>query len=282
MILDWASHCEKIDQTKMLDLDDPSDNKCRYKQEIVYLVYLRRVLYLTEAECYDRWKLIQNGLASIYRDDPEQLSVQFHMLYGKSKKPWYDEIPVYTKYRPITLYQEEIDFLAGLDVPRWVRQYWGALLFYYKFAIQRTNRVQKTSTLNSWCIRHVRYKSKNYGGKCQDLITRYKMQVGVPVIEDLPARYGEIYCCYKPAFLVKEGTVVMQCFGLDEMDGFLDLIPERTKVCSQFGKSFVVGAKTKRDMCAECYTKWYAKYKADWGKAYREKCKRRQEKGNLL
>ena len=253
MIVDWFENCQKIYKTGTLTTEDPSDRKIVHRQEIVYLVFLRTVLHKSEEECYNMWRAIRNGTASIYARDEEQLRNRFCLAYNKSQQKKYADIKLDAPLVPVVIYKEEVDFLDDLDAPRWVKQYWAALLLYYKFAGQTTGRVQKSSALNAWCIRHVDYKKKNYGGKCQDIIAKYKMQAGRQIILDFPARMTESYPCYRPAFIKYRGTPVLVCRNVGEVDRLMNMIPDSTRACLRCGTRFSVTARTQRSLCSACY-----------------------------
>ena len=256
MILDWAKHCEKIYNTKELSRDDPADNKRHFAQEIIYLCYLRDVLGKNELQCYKEWKKITNGVASIFKDDEEQLLIEFNSLYKKSLGKKYQSINYSKKLNPVNIYNAEILFLNKLNVPMWVKQYWLCLLVYYKFMIQKYNRVQKTKTLNSWAIRQTEYKVKNYGGVCQDKIASYKVNSSKPIIKDYNKASNETYPTYVPAFLKKKGKIKYVCDDIDQIKDILQLLKPTCKKCEVCGKKFPVNPKTKRNLCEKCYKKY--------------------------
>lgn len=261
MIVDWAENCEKIFLTKKISFNDPSDNKSKFKQETVYLKYLIEVMKLDQQRCFEEWKLISNGIASAFAGDNLQLEIEFYKLFKKAQKTRYTKINYKEKLKPIVIFQEEIDFLNNLDVPLWVRQYWGCLLFYYKFEIQNNNRVQKSSTLNAWCIRHTNYKAKMYGSVCQDAIAKYKISCGVPIITDFVKSGRDHYPSYRPEFLCESGKPAIICTNIGQLDEMLLLLHETEHICERCGEKFIVGSKTKRNLCDSCYAEYRKEYK---------------------
>lgn len=253
MILDWAKQCELIHTTKELSRDDPADNKKRYTQEIVYVCYLRYVLGKNELQCYKEWKKIKNGVASIFKDDEDQLLIEFNSIYKKTGHNKYMSINCSTPLQDVEIYESEISFLNGLDVPIWVKQYWLCLLVYYKFMIQKYNRVQKTKTLNAWALRQTEYKRKNYGGNCQDIIAQYKKSVSKAPIIDYAKTAGEQYPTYKPSFLKTKGNIVYLCNNINNIQEIFSLLKSNTRVCDVCGAEFIVSTKTKRTICDNCY-----------------------------
>lgn len=254
MILDWAKQCKKIHETKVLSTEDPADNKKRFMQEIVYLCYLKNVLGKTESECFALWKEIQNGVAKIFSDDEEQLMIEFNSLYKKTEEPKYKNINCAKELKPIKIYRPEIEFLNSLNAPVWVKQYWLCLLTYYKFDVQIHRRVQKTKTLNAWAIRQTSFKSKNYGGDCQDTIAQYKLQNNtVKIIDDIQRGISEAYPVYKPDFIHYKGKVMYTCDDINDIQNILPLIKNNVRYCEKCGREFVVSTKTKRKICEKCY-----------------------------
>lgn len=276
MIVDWFRNCKKIEETHLLSDEDPSDNKIRFRQEIVYVNYLLHVKNFTEQEAFDDWCAIQNGVASLFKDDKEQLNIEFRRILNKGQKNKYTKLNYKAELKPITIYQQEVDFLNSLNVPVWIKQYWGCLLFYYKFERQNVKRVEKSPTLNAWCIRHTEYKRKNYGGNCQDIIARHKMNLSQEVIQDFVKLGRDTYPSYVPAFKQKKGKVYKKYSVIDEIDDFLLSIVPNTKVCANCGKTFVVSSKSKRKLCDECYKEYIRVKDRARKKAIPE------EKGNLL
>ena len=256
MILDWAKQCKKIHTTKEISRDDPADNKQHYAQEIVYLCYLRYVLKKTEVECYKEWKEIKNGVASVFKDDEEQLLIEFNSMYKKTNSKRYMSLNYTTELDPVTIYNAEILFLNRVNAPIWVKQYWLCLLVYYKFMAQRYNRVQKTKTLNAWAIRQSEYKHKDYGGICQDQIARYNKTIKKPAILDYTKISTERYSIYKPGFLKTKGKVKCTCNDINDIQQLFTLLKSNYKKCDICGKKFEVNSKTKRTICEKCYRKY--------------------------
>jgi len=157
MIVDWARNCETIWNTKRLSTDTPEDIRQLFKQELIYLRYLVDVRKYTKEECRSEWEQLANGSASMCLADPEDLSRGFAHTWSKAASfnidPYHYDRPL----QPIQIFQSEINFINSLPVPLWARQYWCALLVYYKFQRQNLTsdkEVTKTRTVTQWACRH--------------------------------------------------------------------------------------------------------------------------------
>ena len=261
MIVDWNKNCKNIFNTHHLKDDDPYDKKLKVRQEIIFLQYLEKIKKMPEKEIYRQWENIDNGIANIFASEEEQKIIEFSRLLVKSRKIKYDQVQLGNDLKPIVIYWEEINFLNNLNVPLWVKQYWGCLLFYYKFASQLQTRVQKTKALNSWCVRQVDYKDQRYGSECQDLIASYKRKLKENIIQDILQKRSERFPVYKPAFLCTTGITVATYDCLDQIGNFLQLINNKT-VFPSCGKSFDKKSKTKRVLCDECYKIYRRQYQS--------------------
>ena len=259
MILDWAEACDEIFNTHRLLRSDPSDNKSYYKQEIIYLRYLRDVKGYTADECYMNWLALENGTASAQIADASTLRFLFHRAFGQSYV-LYRTLDCQHRLAPVTIYQSEIDFLNQLDMPLWVKQYWMALLVYFKFGSQISATVAKTPTLNAWCIRQTAYKDKRYGSKCQDKITKYQQSLSNVVIKVAPPISDEKYVSYEPTFLTKDGQPVIVLASLRSIQAAISLVKPSYCTCEKCGRQFEKSAKQKRTMCDTCYHEWRITY----------------------
>lgn len=255
MIVDWKLNCEHINRTKTLTDQDPSDAKYKYKQELIYLKYLMNIKKMDKQKCYREWLKITNGTASIFRTDKLGCNAQFNKMYQKANNYSYTKLNYAKRLEPIHIYKQEIDFLNNLDAPLWVRQYWACLLFYYKFESQNTQRVQKSTTLNTWCIKHTDIKTKRYGSKCQDIIAQYKNKLNIKVINDYIKIGRDHYSSYKPDFIQTDGEVIYTAKTINEIDKFLKLIKPSMNICTKCGKEFIKTPRTQRTICEECYYK---------------------------
>ncbi len=278
MIVDWARNCERIFEEKRLTEDEPIDTKIKYKQELIYLQYLINVkLLIDKADLFEEWFKIENRCAQsvYYIEDNRQLLCEFEKIYHKAKRLVYTRINYKEHLKPVKIYKSEIDFLNGLDVPLWVKQYWAGLLFYYKFQVQNFKRVQKSRTVNSWCMRHVTdVETKRYGSNSQDRIAHYRTQLkeqGIDVFLDYLKVKNDNYPTYKPAFLANSGEVVFQAETINEIDKFIKMIKISKCTCTECGREFEKKSKTKRTLCDKCYKNYRKKYKANFIKKKREK-----------
>ena len=254
MILDWAELCSRIYETRALLRDDPSDNKQYRKQEAVFIRYLHLVHGLSPEDCYATWASLANGTAATFANDPNAQRLTFTAI-------WYQAFTTYAgvdcvhHLKPIAIFTSELEYLNSLPVPRWIRQYWGALLFYYKFAVQVNTRVPKTSTVINWCLRQTERRSAVYGGDhhCQEQIWKSAHTLPDRVILDSPGTKDLPVATYKPAFLAETGSVCYRANSLTEVGGFLSLITAPSRTCTCCGAAFEVNSKTKRQLCPTCY-----------------------------
>lgn len=270
MIIDWVDNNNRIFKTKQLADEDASDRKISFRQEIVYIAFLVNEKKYTREQCFKEWRRLKNGQASHFADDKEQQQIAFDRVWNKVQ----DERAQarYTaKILPITIFKSEIDFINGLDAPLWMRQYWAALLFYYKFAIQFYPTVQKSTSLNAWCLRHTVYKKKNYGGNCQDLLSEKQRKLGNGIIQNNMPVGKDRYPTYVPLFLAADkSTDVVQTFArLNQIDEFLALIKPPSAICTMCGKEFTLSSYTKRQVCEECYKAYRTQYYAQKKRALR-------------
>lgn len=252
MIIDWINTCDIIYKTNHILETDQSERKIKLRQEIVYIRYLREYKHLNKMGSFNKWKILHGGIADLIGEDENELEYRFDLLWTSSLNQKYNTKEYNTEIKPITIYQSEVDFLNNLDAPLWIKQYWGALLFYYKFESQKTSVVYKNSTINAWCIRHTCFKSKNYGGNCQDIIAKYKKQNSVDIIKDYIVASTP---AYKPMFAVNDGEVFGKYVNIDEIDQFINSIQQGFKKCELCGSSFKISSKTKRKICDLCYIK---------------------------
>ena len=220
----------------------------------MFLRYLHTVRGMSQAECYDMWVALSNGTASMFQDDVETQKATFTLLWHQA---WttYVNVNCAKRLRSVQIFTSELGYLNALPAPRWVRQYWAALLFYYKFASQVNPRVPKSSTVINWCLRQTERRSVVYGGDnhCQDQIWRYSRVLPTRVIIDSPGTKDLPVTTYKPAFLAEGGQVCYEAGSLSEIAGLMSLIAQPSGICQQCGATFPVTPKTKRVLCPECY-----------------------------
>lgn len=275
VIIDWVKNSQEIQKTKKLRLDEPCDRKVAFKQEIVFVQYLLDTCGYSREKCFKTWLRIENGTAAKFEGDAEAQKIEFAIIWRKIANDQYRKSFYTTHVQPIQIFKEEIDFLNSLDAPLWMKQYWGALLFYYKFASQIYDRVSKTSTLNAWCIQHSSYKKKNYGGKCQDLIAHKALELrkrGVEIIQDSAMeRISERYPTFVPLFSVKTGTAPAGFNDTADIDKFLSLIHVSQVQCPECGGFFELSSYKKTPLCPECYKK----LRRDQWRAAKQKARQR-------
>lgn len=271
MIIDWVKNSKEIQKTKRLRVEEPCDRKVSFKQEIVYVQYLLDVCGYDRDQCFKAWKQIKNGTAAKFKGDPEAQKIEFLIIWRKIGNDQFRK-PHYTKsVEPIVIFEEEIEFLNNLDTPLWMKQYWGALLFYYKFAVQIYERVFKTSALNAWCIYHSSYKKKNYGGNCQDRLASKLIELKaehIEVIRDLPVqKVSESSPTYLPMFLVERGRNPRVFTDVNQIDSFLSMLSVAKSTCPQCGAPIQLSSYKKTTLCPQCYKSYR---REQWRKAQRK------------
>lgn len=271
MILDWNSHCYKIHKTKKLSRTDPSDNKSVFSQEAHYIKFLS-LRGLTYKDIYFHWVKIKNGVAATFKDDPDQQVAAFFRIYKTSEN--ISESVFKDHYAPIRLYKSEIEFLNKVKAPVWVRQYWLAMLIYWKFASQHQKRVPINSTLCNWAMRQTNVKDAYFGhhqdeiAKFNRLDNSYVMCTGL-----MKGKRGGV-CYWFDWIQSKDGDEeYVEVKNLDKMKKTSKLITGNRAICPCCGKEFVVSSKQHTDLCPHCYTHNRKDYVAEKVRAFRKKQK---------
>lgn len=270
MILDWRRNCIKIMETGLLSREDPSDNKVSFKQEVVYIRYLSYLGY-TYDQCLARWLEIKNGIAAqlSLSDDDEDLSIQFHRIYLKSKSKFYSFVED-PPMKPIFIYTSEVKKLNSIKADKWVREFFLMLLMYYKFSKQTSDTVEYSTTLVNWILRQVEYgehKFRSYRD-ARGAITKVMREAPFKFIKFAPITKKEKYSTYTIPFAHGYGDVAMVIATPDQMTEAFTLLRDDTACCTKCGAVFKINSKTKRDLCEDCYKKYRRKYKTDKDREY--------------
>jgi len=251
MILDWSRQCYKIHQTRKLSRDDPSDNKSVFSQEAHYIKFLS-LKGLTYRDIYFQWVKIKNGMASVFKDDPEAVAATFAKVYKSSLN--IADKTFKQHYVPIKIYKSEIKFLNSVKAPVWVRQYWLAMLIYWKFASQHTKNVEINGTLCNWALRQTKL-ADNYFGHHQDEIASFnRVGDGYVLSSGIAKKKGGRIYWFDWAEKEKDDEAI-EVKNLDNVKKALKLIVENRQTCSLCGKQFAFGGKCKRLLCPTCYEK---------------------------
>ncbi len=257
MILDWNAQCYKIHTTRKLDRSDPSDNKSIFSQETHYIKFLlmREIPY---RDIYYHWTRIKNGMAAAFKDDPELQVATFGRIYKAAEN--ISEKSFKHHYATIRIYKSEVDFLNSIKAPIWVKQYWMAMLVYWKFASQHTKNVVVDSTLCNWAMRHTQVKDTRYG-LYQDKIAQYnRLESGYVINTGIIKRKNcRVYWFDWVGDRSDEEFVEIK--NLDNCKKALKLISANVQICSLCGKQFKASSRQRTTLCPECYKKERRKYK---------------------
>ena len=251
MILDWSRHCYKIHQTRKLSRDDPSDNKSIFSQEAHYIKFLS-LKGLPYRDIYFQWAKIKNGMASAFKDEPEQMTATFAKVYRTSLNIA-DKV-FKQHYEPIHLYKSEINFLNSIKAPIWVRQYWMTMLIYWKFASQHTKNVEINSTLCNWALRQTNIANTKFGRHQDEIASFNKTDNGYVLSSGITKKKGGRTYWFDWANKEKD-EVAIEVKNLDNIKKALKLIVENKQTCPVCGKQFAFGGKCKRLLCPTCYRK---------------------------
>lgn len=251
MILDWSRQCYKIHQTRKLSRDDPSDNKSIFSQEAHYIKFLS-LKGLAYRDIYFQWAKIKNGMASVFKDEPEQMVATFARVY-KSSLNISDKV-FKQHYTPVKIYKSEIKFLNSIEAPVWVRQYWLVMLIYWKFASQHSKNVEINSTLCNWALRQTGICNKRFS-RHQDEIAQYnRIESGYVLSTGIAKRKNSRIYWFDWANKEIGGDFV-EIKNLDNPKKTLKIIVGNKKICPNCGREFTYGSKCKTLLCSECYEK---------------------------
>ena len=251
MILDWSRHCYKIHQTRKLSRDDPSDNKSIFSQEAHYIKFLS-LKGLPYRDIYFQWAKIKNGMASVFKDEPEQMAATFARVY-KTSLNIADKV-FKQHYSPVHLYKSEIQFLNSIKAPVWVRQYWTAMLIYWKFASQHSKNVVINATLCNWAMRQTSLKD-NYFGHHQDEIAQYNCVDGKYVLSTGIAKRKNSRTYWFEWLKDCSDEKALEIKNLDSVKKSLKIITGNKLICPECGREFTRSAKSKTNLCPTCYEK---------------------------
>ena len=260
MIVDWARNGAEVYQTKRLTLNDFSDNKTSLRQEIMYIKYLHEALHLDKENCRKEWEQLANGSAMKNWDDPEGQRLFFSFLWSRATSEQYNKFQCTSRLQPVIFYQEELDYLNSLEAPMWVKQYWCAMLIYYKFQKQNLPDeypfVQRTWLVSLWALSLTSSKEKRYSN-LQDVIAQWQMRQSLPVMQyDI----RDTINLYRPAFICDDGTVVAQIDNIDEVQSVTNLILDQIH-CINCGTWFTRNFHCRRKLCPKCYNEIRREYK---------------------
>ena len=269
MIINWKKQCQKIDDSKIISKIDPADKKIHLQQEIYYIKFL--IINGSDYdECYEKWKLIKNGIANNFENDIEQQKIEFKKLYNRAQKISEN---IFKENKVVNIYKEEIDYFNSLQAPMWVKQYWLAMLVYYKFQKTMHKEVKYSSTIRSWAFRQVNEVLNHQYSNHSEAIRKYELNNGSKIIM-VDTRYikkkKQTYVVYNMPCCKNSGDVVAVCSDIEEVSSLFDLLKNQ-KQCEACGMFFDFSGKTKRNVCETCYKKQRRVYKTVFERSRRQK-----------
>lgn len=256
MIIDWYTHCMGLMASRHLSREDPSDNKCFFRQEVVFIRFLvGHGCPIDEAR--DIWLSIDNGTAELWRDDPEQLAIEFGTVFQRAMSRPYAFVDRCQPLQAVSIYQAEVDAIEAIRADGWVRKFLMGLLVFYKFSAEAGIKAEYSPSLVNWLTRKViagsGHNFRRYDDAREPLMRAVRATKPVP-LKFVPVQRGDRYSSYSvPGVLSNNGNVVCTIPDLNHIDDALALVGNDCGVCSECGRKFVVGPNTKKTICPECY-----------------------------
>ena len=253
-IFDWVENSAKVLKTKQY-----STFHSRFREQVALVRYLLDQ-GLQKEEIYEKWKET-NPHEIQYADDEQEKKEVFGRVWRKAKK-WHNRF-----YSPITIYQEEIDFINSMSVILWIKQYILAMLCVYKYYHEAwccyTNRIK------CFCYSqtYVQNEREEYTLKMCECLKSYRPYT--TVIHDSNV-------AFKMNFAQMMGTPLITLHNPAYVQDAFQYLKD-SRICSKCGKAFEVNsAKLRRDMCEECYRKERARKQYELQKQSRRRKKNAQ------
>lgn len=244
MITNWYENCINITKTLHLNEDKKQVNS-KYTQEIHLIKFLMGQGYTTE-QIREIWNHIDNGTASSFDYDTEEGNVFFEKQMRAAKKIGDIEDIHYG----CELYQEEIQWINGLEAPLWVRKYlFGMFILYksmkkkYKYVEYRT---KWCSYVLSMCGDDLKYKRKS------ETISKWNRDCGLPM--KLYPYDNKVYFNFKD-IKCKKDNLITDDISLDNFTEFFNLLDKETFICPECGQKFEKSGHSKVDICPDCVKK---------------------------
>ena len=274
MIIDWYTHCMGLMASRHLSREDPSDNKCFFRQEVVFIRFLvGHGCPIDEAK--DIWLSIDNGTAELWRDDPEQLAIEFGTVFQRAMSRPYAFVDRCQPLQAVSIYQAEVDAIEAIKADGWVRKFLMGLLVFYKFSAEAGIKAEYSPSLVNWLTRKVIKDGSRSFRRYDDArepLMRVIRAIKPTPLKFVPVQKGDRYSSYSvPGLLSNDGNVVCTIPDLNHIDDALALVGNGDRVCSKCGNWFQTGAKTKTSLCPICYIRERREYQADRQKIYRKK-----------
>lgn len=232
-IFDWNENSEKI-----LRGEGYSTYHSLFREQVAVIRYLLD-RGKTKEEIFEIWKST-SPKEILYADTEEEKWEFFGRVWRKAKK-WVNRL-----YPPIQIYQEEMDFINGMDVTPWVREYVLVLLCIYKYYGQTwcayTNRIK------CFCYSqtYVKIEREQYTLKLCDCIKEYNPYTTVIHDCNVAFKINFAQCLGTRLATIKNPSEVQKLFPYLKNE----------KVCACCGALFTYNSgRIKRTICDECYRK---------------------------
>jgi hypothetical protein len=246
-IYNWKENCEKILKTKQY-----TTYKKSFYEQIVFIKYLQNQDKSKE-EVYNIWINTKSPQLHILQEDNNNIEINllYHILWKKA-----ENCKVLNKEpTKIKLFQEEIDYINSLYCEEWFRKYLIGLLFFYKFfnssylILTKDINIDILSKLNKkeFTDRQIQIANE-YREKYSLYITQVKN------VQNNQERALQINYCYKEGVLINEYTDPLQFTEV------FSLLKKGTALCEKCKTIYTINARTKRDICLECYKKERQQY----------------------
>ena len=277
--IDKTRNCEMMLVTKQYQTEI-------YKnKEDVWLIYYLKKKYengiMDKKKCHD---IILTQWIEIFLtrfEDPTDTDVEFAEVHFDSIYRNLGYVDLNKKYKKIVIYKEEIDYINSLPVSYWLRQFILLLLGH-------------TKTINS-CIyeyapiqdymRFLRLKTKNRD-VITDTIYKKMRQFGIWVDSRVVTKRSATSKCCDGLYYTEEDDIEFKFEFRLPVDGKtkiatfasqLDLIEAmdslliETYNCDICGKPFVIGNRTQRTICENCWKdKEKIRKREVWRKAHKK------------
>lgn len=261
-----------IDKTdnciRMLNTGQYQTEHFKTKEDWWLIKYLRNKYTkseLSEKEIKDE---IRNIWEPIYktRFNKEEMAshdfyidVYFQQAYGKCKN-----ISLSQKYYPITIYQEELDYINSLPAPKWFREFIFIFLGHCKTIGSFTCKAAPIAEY----MRYLTLSTNNrdaISSTIYDKLKTFGLWKETSRITTTDGRYGEPTQIINVSFdfcfpLFDTKTTAFVFYRQIDLLKRLDLITN-TYICESCGEEFEIKNRTQRLICDECYKKQRQKRK---------------------
>lgn len=243
MVFNWYNYCEQLDKTHVIGKSNTRG------VEYLYLRYLL-TLKLDRSQCFDHWVKIQDGIANIFKEDYEQVLIEFDHLYDVALK----DGPLTVKKTPITFYRSEIDFLNNSDMSYISKIYYLGVLGWFKHCYHYGKDKKYNNAVKNYIWRHLQeFTGKKDKHKYSiDMLVQDGIRLKLFEWKGSP-RPGSPWYCQSLSYFHEDGEKMMTLQSFDDIQEAFVLIKKDVRVCRTCGKEFEITPKTKTDLCPDCY-----------------------------